>query len=58
MRPQISLGGAAGASANLQIQTRDEAKAKDVLERQLHASVCRGTVGLRDAQLRLEAWRP
>jgi hypothetical protein len=56
-RIPIALGGASKAP-NLQLQTRAEAARKDRLERQLHAAVCSGRVGLREAQERMEAWRP
>lgn len=55
-RVPLSLGGAP-RWPNLQLQTVAEAKRKDRLEAALHASVCRHTVSLRDAQLRMEAWR-
>jgi hypothetical protein len=52
----LSIGGASKAP-NLQLQSAAEARRKDVLERQLHAAVCAGRVGLREAQERMESWR-
>lgn len=45
----LELGGAPRA-ANLRLQTRPEAKRKDVLENRLHRAVCKGTVSLPVAQ--------
>jgi hypothetical protein len=53
----LEIGGAPGWP-NLQLQTKADAKAKDRLEDQLRAAVCAGRVGLREAQERMESWRP
>lgn len=54
----ISLGGHPSDPRNLVLQPWPEARKKDVLERQLYRAVCSGRVTLKDAQLRMEAWRP
>lgn len=53
----LSLGGAPSDPRNLVLQPWPEAKRKDRLETQLHRAVCSGRVSLRDAQLRMGAWR-
>lgn len=55
-RIPLEIGGSS-SPANLQYQTKADAKRKDRLENQLKRSVCAGKVSLRDAQLRMEAWR-
>lgn len=54
----ISLGGDPYDPRNLVLQPIAEAHRKDRLETALHKAVCRGSVTLRGAQLRMEAWRP
>lgn len=55
-RVPLSLGGSSDP-ANIQWQSKADAARKDVLERRLSRAVCRGSVSLRDAQLRMEEWR-
>lgn len=52
----IELGGSSAAS-NIQLQSKADAARKDRLENALRKAVCQGSVSLRDAQLRMEAWR-
>lgn len=56
-RIPLALGGNP-RPPNLQIQPVAEAKRKDVLERSLHAAVCKGRVPLKAAQERMMEWRP
>lgn len=52
----LELGGSSDPR-NVQYQSKADAHRKDLLENQLKKSVCSGKVSLRDAQLRMEAWR-
>ena len=53
----IEVGGSAADPANMQLQTKAKAHAKDLVEHRLHREVCSGRLSPAAAQEQMRVWR-